>query len=280
MKLAVVLPSRGLVYSQTVEELYRELESLGGSFRVFWSHGRPIPDCFNVPTEEALKGDYDYFLYVEEDMVLPEGILGRMLERVDHAIACDYPVGGSDGGTVMYDQEGRAFFTGCGLLLVRADLLRRMPKPIWRSDVRWKPWVEDGLIHFELSLKREGDVYGQQDVAFGLRLYANGLPIEVMPETIGQRELVKKGGRGSNDGFHVVRDRMKVVPRDELKHIPVRQNFQDIVIDGKRVKVPVEKFAALSEAGVKMEKPKYIKVLSAIFENEEALDGWLRLEGA
>ena len=273
MKLAVILPSRGLVYSKTVEELYRELESLDGSFRVYWSHGRPIPDCFTIPTEEALKGNYDYVLYVEEDMVLPEGILNRMLAKVDHAIACDYPVSGGSGGTVMYDQFGKAIFTGCGLLLVKTDLLRSLPKPIWRTDVRWVPYVDNGLIHFTVSTD-DSKHYGQQDVAFGTRLYANNMPIEIMPETIGQREMVKKGAPGTNDGYHEVVDRMEVVERRDLQNIKTQMDFHEIIINGKRVKVKKDLFAKLDNPQL----PDYVRAGGAIFDIDDELRKWLLIK--
>lgn len=271
MKLAVVLPSRGLVYSKTVEELYRELDSLDGSFSVFWAHGRPIPECFNEPTEKALETDPDYVLFVEEDMVLPEGILGRMLARIKHAISVDYPVGGGHGGTVMYDPDMVPFFTGTGLLLVRGDILTRLPKPIWRTDIEWKPYVEDGLIHFTLKVKKDREIYGQHDVAFGLRLYANGYPIELLPETVGQREMVKRGGRGANDAFHEVVERMKVVPRTDLTHLPSRQIFEEILIDGKRVKVKQETLARLGD----VERPDYIRSGRGIFDAPDEIKQWL-----
>ena len=275
MKLAVVLPSRGMVYSKTVEELYRELESMEGSFRVFWSHGRPIPDCFNIPTEEALKGDYDYVLYVEEDMVLPEGILNRMLAKVDYALACDYPVGGTDGGTVMYDPNMTPFFTGCGLLLVKTNLLRSMPKPIWRTDVRWVPRAEGGWIRFTLSVD-DSKHYGQQDVAFGLRLYANGLPIEIMDETIGQRRMVKKGKQGVNNGQHTIVEKMNVNKRVDLTNIKHVDFKPEIIIDGRIVKVSEEQLKRIKNPVF----PDYIRSGRAIFDIPEHLKEWMKIDYA
>ena len=276
MRLAVILPSRGLIYSKTIEELYCELEHVtefrNDSYDVFFSHGRPIPDCFNIPTEEALLGDYTHVLYVEEDMVLPEGIVQKLIDANTYAVACDYPVGGGKGGTVLYDPKGIAFFTGCGLLLVTTELLRRMPKPIWRTDIEWKPRMDGGKVHFDVTLHNKKH-YGQQDVAFGLRLYANGLPIQILKETVGQREVVKQGAEGENDGFHVVRDRLEIAPRDELTNLKQRAVFEDIMIDGKRVRVPVDKFKTLDNP----ERPSYHRSLNAVFSNHEQLNGWLYL---
>lgn len=276
MKLAVVLPSRGLIYSKTVEELYRELDSVttdwADSYRVFYSHGRPIPDCFEIPTTEALAWNPDYVLYVEEDMALPEGVLGRMLARNAHAVACDYPVSGSDNGTVQYDNDGAAFFTGCGLLLVKADLLKAMPKPIWRTDIGWTPHFEAGKVYFHADQNNDKH-YGQQDVAFGFRLYFNNLPIQVMDETIGQRKMIKRGEAGSNEGFHEVIDRMDVVERTHLiglKH----DTFKEIVIDGKVVKLKADTLAKLDNP----ELPDYLYAGCAVLTNPQDLKDWIKID--
>ena len=268
--LAVVLPSRGVIYSETVEEMYRELNSLDIPYRVFFSHARPIPDCFEIPTLEALKTNCSHILYVEEDMVLPKGILKKMVKRVKHALACDYPVGGSDGGTVMYDPDGTAFFTGCGLLLVDASLLRKLPRPIWRDDVRWVPHVEDGYIYFDISTD-DTEHYGQQDVAFGLRLYANGMPIEVMSETIGQRRVVERGEAGSNRGFHKIVEKMTTVRRDDLSKIKHIDSRPEIIIDGKRVKVDHQLYTKLKNP----ELPDYHKQGRAIFNMSDDIKDWI-----
>ena len=72
-KLAVIVPSRGLMFSETLEELLNELE--GFNYEIFWAHERPLPECFNEPTEEALK-DPEVFavLFVEDDMIIPKGM--------------------------------------------------------------------------------------------------------------------------------------------------------------------------------------------------------------
>lgn len=274
MKLAVVMPSRGLIYSQTVEEMYRELNALGIDYEVFYSHCRPIPDCFEIPTNEAIEGDFTHVLYVEEDMILPEGVVKRMADRVKHAIACDYPVGGSEGGTVMYDPEGVAFFTGCGLLMVDADLLRSLPKPIWRTDVRWLPRTEDGYVYFTVDTD-DTKHYGQQDVAFGLRLYANDMPIEIMDETIGQRRIVERGKPGTNEGSHTIIEKMEIVKRLDLTHIKHVDQRQEIIIDGKRVKVSPELFTKLD----KPQLPEYHKVRRGIFDIAENIKPWLLFGG-
>lgn len=42
-KLAVILPSRGLMFSETLEDLLGELE--GFNYEILWSHGKSLPEC-------------------------------------------------------------------------------------------------------------------------------------------------------------------------------------------------------------------------------------------
>ena len=51
VKVAVILPSRGLMFSKTAEEIINNVKGVPHKF--FFSHKRPIPECFEIPTEEA-----------------------------------------------------------------------------------------------------------------------------------------------------------------------------------------------------------------------------------
>jgi hypothetical protein len=115
-KLAVVLPSRGLMFSQTFEELLGELE--GFDYEIFWAHGRPLPDCFNEPTEEALSDSSIFaILYVEDDMIIPKGILKKMFEQNYPVVALDYPFKDNGDSTMLHDPAGNVIYSGTGFLL-------------------------------------------------------------------------------------------------------------------------------------------------------------------
>lgn len=247
MNIAIIIPSRGTIYAKTVEEITRNLEAANASFSVIWSIGRPIPDCFEIPTLEALEGDYDYVLYIEDDMILPDGIVQEMLDAKKDIVICDYPMGASDSGVIFYDPDMKPFFGGCGLLLVKTSILRKMPLPIWRTDLRWKPHIENGMIHFFVS-QDTSPVYGRQDANFGLRLYMNGYETHVIRTTAGQRRTIRKGTRETNDGADVILEKTTIYPRDTLKNIHDAGDFETIYIDGKYVSVRkdmVEKNTAL-----------------------------------
>lgn len=201
-KLAVILPSRGLMFSETLEELLAELEGI--EYEIFWAHERSLPDCFNEPTERAL-ADPNIFalLFCEDDMIIPKGILHDMFEQNYPVVALDYPFQQNGDSTVLHDPKGYAYWTGTGFLLVAKQVLENMEKPIWRTDTTFDPFVDKDTIHF-WPRKLTKVFYGLHDLRFGLLLYSAGLPVLPMSKTAGQRKLAKLGDKHTNKGAHEI----------------------------------------------------------------------------
>jgi hypothetical protein len=217
--IAVCLPSRGLVFSETVEEVLREVDRVGRPWRIHWSHGRPIPACFNTITEAALADRrVSHLWFVEEDMGLPEGILGALLARDAHAIAADYPVTTAPSGTILRDPHGRAYFTGTGCLLVAREVLEALEPPVWRSDVAWALEWDDAESRLYAHPRRRTPaemavIYGFQDVHFGIDQYRRGRAVEIYDDEVcWQRKLQNLGRRNNNlHGCHEIVETRTVV---------------------------------------------------------------------
>lgn len=207
-KLAVIVPSRGLMFSETLEELLRELE--GFNYEIFWAHGKSLPDCFNEPTERAL-ADPDVFavLICEDDMIIPKGILKEMFEQAYPVVALDYPFKKDGDATTHHDPDGFAYYTGTGFLLVAKAVLENMEKPIWRTDIIFDPFIDKDTIHF-WPRKLDKVFYGLHDLYFGMICYSSGMPVKPMKRTAGQRKLRKLGEKGVNNGQHDIYKLTKV----------------------------------------------------------------------
>lgn len=197
-KLAVVVPSRGLMFSQTLEELLGELKDF--KHKIFWAHEKPLPQCFNDPTEEAL-ADPEVFavLLCEDDMIIPKGILKEMFAKNYPVVALDYPFQQNGDATTLHDPEGMAYWTGTGFLLVARQVLENIPKPIWQTGRTFDPFVDTDTLHF-WPRKLDKVFYGLHDLNFGLTLYSAGVPVMPMEKTAGQRKLKRKGGANTNIG--------------------------------------------------------------------------------
>lgn len=223
-KIAVVLPSRGLLFSQSFEELLRELKPF--RHKIFFAHQRPLPDAFNEPLEKALEDpSFTHVLLVEDDMALPKGILKQMMDLRVHATALDYPFNEDGEATTLHDPEGKALYTGTGFVLLERWVLDAMPKPIFTIDTAWDCRIKGKTLCFWPRDVSNIKTYGLHDVNFGLTLWSNGLAI-IPAAPAGQRKLVSLGKAGTNQGAHQIKTLTKVT----------KDNITKTTIESQRMK--------------------------------------------
>jgi hypothetical protein len=200
MRLAVILPSRGLVYSRTVAEVLREVRGVGCEWELFMAHSRPIPACFNEPINDGLRWGATHFWLVEEDMAFPEGILRELIDSGAPMVAADYPVADGTIMCVNRDMDGKVRHTGTGCLFSDADTLRSvMP---FRSDIayvirhgEWKQIISPPAL--------KAISYGMHDIHLGMQMHDRGTPIAVIDTPCTQRRVVREATPKRNDqGWH------------------------------------------------------------------------------
>jgi hypothetical protein len=235
MKVAVILPSRGLIFSQTADEILQNVKGIPHQF--YFSHRKPIPECFERPTELALfDNDVTHLWYVEDDMVIPPNTLQKMLDEDVNVITCDYPTNKDGRGSVFYDNGGSVVFCGTGCLLVKRQVLHTINKPYFTDTIRWTMlnYGEALKIIATPNPKREG--YGLHDITFCIKLWKTGVIIRVLPVKLGQRKLVALGKVGHNDGAHNIELWTKVVKNMRLKALQA----QPIALGAKTKLVTVD----------------------------------------
>jgi hypothetical protein len=236
MKIGIILPSRGQVYSRTLESILSNVE--GYNYDFYFSHGLPIPQCFNDALELALEDDCTHLWFVEEDMHIPSGTLKRMLSMRAQVSTCDYPVTRDGQGSIGRLPNTDALFCGTGCMLVRRQVFDRLNRPYFRSDIEWSVKIGD---YTELTGHRvDKEVYGFHDITFGLMCYEAGVKIKICPVVCGQYKLVALGEKDNNVGQHSVELWNKVDHSPKLFDIkkPKRKKSVSVQIDGKSVLVP------------------------------------------
>jgi hypothetical protein len=218
IKVGVILPSRGLMFSETADELLQNLKGI--SHKIFFSHKKPIPECFVRPTNRALIDEsITHLWFVEDDMVLEPGVLRKLLDADANAITCDYPVTKDGHGSVFYDKGGRVVFAGTGCLLVKRRVFENLKEPYFTDTIRWS------ILNYGESIKLIGnnndsrDDYGLHDVTFSIKLWKAGIIIQVLPIKLAQRKLISLGKSGSNNGAHNIEIWKKIVKNKRLKAI-------------------------------------------------------------
>ena len=205
MRLAVILPSRGLVFSRTIAEVLREARGAGCEWELFMAHSRPIPECFNEPIAEGMAWGASHFWLVEEDMALPPGILAELVASGAPIAAADYPVKPGI-MCVNRDASGLVRHTGTGCLFAeRAALEAALP---FSTD--WWFIITDGGMTWtrrRVSESARDLIYGMHDVDFGMRLYELGRPIHVIDTLAGQRRVVRPAiERRNTEGWHDIEE--------------------------------------------------------------------------
>jgi hypothetical protein len=217
-KAGVILPSRGLIFSQTADEILQNLKGIPHKF--FFSHRKPLPQCFEEPVNEALKDPSITHLWlIEDDMKLPPDTLKKMLEADANVITCDYPITKQGRGSVFYDPAGNVVFCGTGCLLVAKEVFLNLKTPYFTDQIRWNLLNYGDTIKLVGSKNNKGEGYGLHDITFCLKLWKQGIKIKALSVKLGQRKLVEWGKAGSNDGAHKIEVWRKINKDVRLKEV-------------------------------------------------------------
>lgn len=193
MKLAICLPSRGLIHSRTIQHLWDELKTGVAQYEIFITHDLPIPECFNHLTKQALAWGADKLWFIEEDMQFPKCTLQKLLDADTPVSTINYPV--SEKYDVVDIENGVINKIATGCTLIDAEVFEKVGE--WRSDIRyslpdWTPFETNQIG------------YGQHDVHFTQRCKQEGIEISIVGE--GNQYRVKQLGQERiNVGFHDIR---------------------------------------------------------------------------
>ena len=208
-RVGVILPSRGLIFSKTAEEILKNLRGI--DHKIFFSHKRPIPECFNEPLERALsEPNLTHILIVEDDMIIPPEALKNALEANENVVTYDYPINANNVGAVFQDITGKVIYCGTGFLLLKREVFDKLKAPYFRTDIQWSVVRHNESLRFKGAEVKQDGSYGLQDITFCMKLQKAGYDIKVLPTVLGQRKLIALGKVGSNNGAHYIQRWRKV----------------------------------------------------------------------
>ncbi len=207
MKIAVVLPTRGIVLTEVLNALLEELSSYDYKIYMSWNLG--IPDGHNTLTKQAIMDGYDYILFIEEDNVIPKGSLKEMLELDGDIVPVDY---GVSGWSCITKYKGEAMWCGLGCTLVKRNVFEALEYPYFRSDKllllnEWPEikWIDAG-----------NQVYGGQDIYFCIKAREKGFKITQASGESRHLLLDNFGKKETNTGCHRVIDKPRISKHNEL----------------------------------------------------------------
>ena len=218
LSFAVVMPSRGLVNSRTVEAVISNIASAGYlEFRGwFVSHDKPMPLGHEAVTEDAMASGADLLWFCEDDVIPPSDALASSLAfmvraNVDVA-AIDYPVGAAQDawGCIVREASGEILWCGLGCTLMAREVFESLGAPWFTTDWRY---VRDGEGWKAIpAMGPEETRFGQFDIHLCYRLREAGFRIGQVEGMMARHARIEALGReGTNVGCHriSIRDRIE-----------------------------------------------------------------------
>lgn len=133
MNIKCVIPTRGLIYAETIRGVLSNLRDTTGEDPIFIS-GRPIPDCFNTGVRTALDAGATHVWFVEEDNEVKPGVLAEMIAQDNSIVTADYPVA-KGVSHIHRDSDGEILWCGIGNTLISREVLDDIGYPWFRADM-------------------------------------------------------------------------------------------------------------------------------------------------
>lgn len=206
-KLGIIVPSRGLVFSRTMESVIKNIKGVD-NYELYMAHDLPLPICFNAPLKKALDEGCDLLWFVEEDMLIPEGTLKKMIEEHEKGfkfVSTEYADRRTGVTLVQRKKTGEPIYTGMGCLLVDRVIFDNMEPPWLRTCVFHLITDDDtGDIDYEPHPEIPFKGYGTQDVWLSYNARKQGHPLHVINAKIGHMQLIEKSKDCENQGQHEI----------------------------------------------------------------------------
>ncbi len=189
--IAVCIPSRGIGHMPTIYGVQRELES--GPYEhirpYFFSFYRGLPQAHNHVVHKALQHpNVTHLWIVEDDHLLPVGILAALLERRAPVVSGQYQF--RSGGTMAstHPRSGEVVMVPTGCLLVERQVFNKLPHPPFQ---RSKYILKNGEWEQTTRL-----LHTAGDIFFSAQCRELGIPMEIVWEPeVGHLNIVDHGDR-------------------------------------------------------------------------------------
>lgn len=198
MRLGVIVPTRGLVFTETVIGLLEATEGITAKF--YLSHNLPTPDSFNELTNRAMDEGMTHLLITNDDVVITPEILEAMIALDEDVVTCPTPL--TDTFSGYYEKNGEITLTGTSCVLVRREVLEKIGRPYFRTDVRYI-MLDDK--EYEKNVDPQSG-FGGEEAYFSRQVRKAGYKIRKVDMLTRHLRLVNLGEHHSNNGCHTIVD--------------------------------------------------------------------------
>lgn len=192
--IAALVCTRGLIFAETIISIIRNGADLFPPIT-----GKPIPDAQNKAVLDGLSSLSEFIWFVEEDMLIPDGTLDRMLRLMTDGadIVCvDYPVNG--GWSTIKTINGEIQHFGLGCTLFKRKVFEKITPPWFETD---KSINADTGELMNIPMK-----YGGHDILFGRKVREYGFKVKKLEgvecQHLRSPNLLRK--ENNNDIYQIV----------------------------------------------------------------------------
>lgn len=195
LKIGIILPTRGLIFSEVIEAIERERNLINEKTILYTTTDKPIPEAQNFLIEKALEDhEITHVISVEEDTVPFTGSFAKLLQNDGDIVAIDYGVSGWS--CIAKDQQGEILWCGLGCTLIKRTVFEALEKPWFRTDKSlrlndWQ-WIDNPAK------------YGGQDIWFCQQAKLAGFKISQVDGECKHLQLDNLGKKDYNNGMHQI----------------------------------------------------------------------------
>lgn len=217
MKIALTIPSRGVVFAKTIQTalLSKELPE-DTTFHVV--DNLPIPLSHNRCIELAIEDGASHIFFVEDDMYIPEGVITTMIHLAEEGrpyVCCDYKMAKDTKINTALESNGIIWWTGFGCTLIDLSIFKKKGKPYLTAD---KEVRIDQMRPLKYTILNRVPPYGTFDILFGIWCRQNQIPLYVVPnKLVGHLRTESLIKQRSNNGMYPITDLSSVLDMSKWK---------------------------------------------------------------
>lgn len=183
-KIAICVPMRKLTFTAFVVSLINRVQELAQKYHVnvIFDSTVPLPRSRTILVKQALEKGADKIIFIDSDMVIPEGVLPKLIESgEDIASALYFSTDFGKPVVRILDAKNKAFkvpdreevkklkyvdAVGLGCAVIDAKVFKALDEPWF-----WDDWYETGM---------------SEDVFFCMKAGTKGFKVRLFPElTVG-----------------------------------------------------------------------------------------------
>ena len=189
-KIGVLIPTRGLIFTKTIESLLNNLKGYDYSF--YFTVDLPIPQCRDDLAQRALKDSCTHLFWIDDDVVLPNNGLDKLIKADSLVSIIDYPTHFmgkmKDTGITAFEDwvEGedtkgkKVAWSGLGCCLMKREVFDDLELPYFRRGGYKFVRDEAGAI----SYYADGGGDGGEDFEFFYDLKKKGIEVNLIRDEI------------------------------------------------------------------------------------------------